>query len=207
MSDTDATRAQKEMAEIRQAVDAVFHDPASAAPRLVTALSRPRVRIWERPSLTNHRCWAVWERIAADTDRRACSVRRLTWRYDLDGGRSDPMRRLQLLGEKVEPTIEVADGIMERDNVLGCLARFPHEDVHELVQIPLRWMLDGTRFGVEVDAGISSVRVEWPGGSLDWEASDSTFDAISAWALDVCRLVDERLDTRPLRPASPDTSP
>jgi hypothetical protein len=194
MNDSDARRAHREAAQLHAIVDDLFGDPRMAQPQLVDAGSRPPLRSWQRPSFAVHRCWAVWGR--RHSDQRASNAalaRRITWRWDLDvEGRSDPMDRLRRLGEKLEPTIEVADSRVPLVELSERLARFPAmAALDKLVERGRMMMLDGTRYGIDLDAGTSRIRIEWAGDG-SWEV-DWPYESVSAWAHEISRWIDEAL--------------
>ena len=197
MDDTDARRAQREIAELHRMVDAAFLDPRRVPPELADAGGRVQLRIWERPSFDIHRCWAVW---GAGPKHKPASevalVRRLAWRRDIDfEGRGNPLGRLRRLGEKLELTIEVDDGRLVPGEVSRRLSLLPPlESPSSLIDRPRGFMLDGTRYGLELDAGVSLIRVEWSGAGPDWSASDSTYDPVADWASAFTDWLDKELD-------------
>ncbi len=197
MDDTDAGRAQDEAMQLYRMVDELFRDPAQAAPRLLEAGTRAQLRVWQRPSFGQHRCWAIW---GAGPKHKPASdvalVRRLTWRRDIDlEGRGDPLGRLRGLGEKLELTIEVDDGRLVPVEVSRRLSLLPPlESSSTLIERPRGFTLDGTRYGVELDAGVSLIRVEWSGTGGDWRASDSTYDPVADWASAFTHWLDKELD-------------
>ena len=197
MDDTDAGRAQAEAKQLYRMVDELFHDPAQAAPRLVEAGTRAQLRVGQRPSFDGHRCWAIWG--AGPKHKPASDValaRRLTWRRDIDiAGRGDPIGRLRRLGQKLELTVEVDDGRLGLVEVSRRLSLLPPlESPGSLIDRPRGLMLDGTRYGVELDAGLALIRVEWSGAGGDWMASDSTYDPVAEWASDFTHWLDKELD-------------
>ncbi len=197
MDDTDAGRAQDDAKQMYRMVDELFRDPAQAAPRLAEARTRAQLRVWQRPSFDQHRCWAIWG--AGPKNKPASDVvlaRRLTWRRDIDiAGRGDPIGRLRRLGQKLELTIEVDDGRLGLVEVSQRLSLLPPlESAGRLIDRPQGFMLDGTRYGVELDAGLALIRVEWSGAEGDWMASDSTYDPVAKWASAFTLWLDKQLD-------------
>jgi hypothetical protein len=195
MNDTDSRRAQHEIAELYRMVEALFSNPREAPPELEEARSRAQLRIWERPSFDVNRCWAVWGAGPSHKPMPLVALaRRLTWRTDIDvAGRSDPLRRLQRLGEIVQPTIEVADAKVDVAELQQRLADFPQiESIAGLVGSPPHFMIDGTHYGLELDAGLALIRFEWTGD--DWTHPDESFVAVARWAHAVCEFLDEQLD-------------
>ena len=197
MDDTDAGRAHAEAMQLYRMVDELFRDPAQAAPRLVDTGTRAHVRVWQRPSFDQHRCWAVW---GAGQKHKPASdvalVRRLTWRRDIDlEGRGNPLGRLRRLGEKLELTIEVDDGRLVPVEVSRRFSLLPPlESSSRVIERPLGFTLDGTRYGLELDAGVSLIRVEWSGAGRDWTASDSRYDPVADWASAFTDWLDKELD-------------
>jgi hypothetical protein len=122
-------------------------------------------------------------------------LRRIVWRTDLDGNRGNPMQRLQRIGKPVEPTLEVADGSVNAEDVgkrLGSL-RLPDGPASSLLT-PRPIVLDGERYGLEIDANVGRCRIEWFGVNRDWTPSDSAYSPIARWANEFSSWLDSMLD-------------
>ena len=181
---TDAERAQGEFREIYRMVGSALDDPGSLQPEISEAGRRAHLRLWERPSFANHRCWAVWGPASPRQDQRASGLlRRLVWRRDLDAPRTDPLRRLALLGQAVKATLEVTDRALD----VRILTRALHPPVlaspGEVMRRPRAIHLDGDSYGVELDSGSSSFRCEWFGVAGDWTPVDTTYQDVASWSI------------------------
>ena len=111
---TDVDEGSRESRELEGQVAAAFRAPKSLGSLPADGRRRPLLLLSERPSFGNYRCWAVWgpHEVVGHPNRDAI-VRRIVWRRDLDGDPSDPMRRLQRLGQPLSPSLEIVDAIID----------------------------------------------------------------------------------------------
>jgi len=181
---TDGEQAQSEFDEIYRMVGSALGDPGSLRPEIPETGRRAHLRLWERPSFTNHRCWAVWGPASAPLDQRTSGLlRRVVWRRDLDTGRSDALRRLASLGQAVKATLEVTDRALDVQILTRALQPPVLASPGEVMRRPRAIHLDGDWYGVELDSGSSSFRCEWFGVAGDWAPVDTTYQEIASWSI------------------------
>src|SRR5438309_9221552 len=114
---TDADQGRREWDSLRRQVNAIFEAPEDLAPAPTDLGRRSLFRLWTQPSFDNHKCWALWGPPSREQPVKSVMLRRIVWRTDLDGNRGNPMQRLQRIGKPVEPTLEVADGSVNAEDL------------------------------------------------------------------------------------------
>jgi hypothetical protein len=192
---TDSEQGSREWDSLRRRVVGVFEAPEGLVPVLTDAIRRSWLRLWTHPSFDNHGCWTIWGPSTSDQTVTHFVVRRIIWRADLDGDRGNPMRRLQRIGQPLEPTFEVADGSVGADELAKRLRSLPlPERPARLLLTPRPIALDGERYGLEIDANLARCRIEWFGVNRDWTPSDEAYSPIARWSKEFCGWLDGMLD-------------
>jgi hypothetical protein len=190
---TDSEKGQRELRELERLVAAAFADPGSAAPYRNDSPARPQIRLWEEPSFTNPRCWAVWGPARADNSQGL--VRRIVWRRDLDGDRGNPMRRLERLESPLHPTLEVSDGLVNLIDLETWVKKCPTPRLPEsTMQQPRSFHVDGEWYGLDVINGRAKWRYEWFGMDTNWKPLDPSHEALARWAIRFRAWLDSRLE-------------
>ena len=93
-------------------------------------------------------------------------------------------------GEELRPTLEVADGQVQLHELKDRLARLPlPAGMDALVERGRMMTIDGTHYGIDLDAGTFGIRIEWTGD--DWEDPDPPYESVSAWAHEMTRWIDK----------------
>ena len=189
---SDVEQGIRESREIEAEVAAAFRDPAALAPLPADLRKRPRLRLSERPSFGNYQCWAVWgPNTPVDDPHRDAIARRIVWRHDLDGDRTNPMRRLQRLGQAVHPSLEVTDIIFDAAKLDPLMRARPSLGVPVNTMLnPLSVALDGERYSLEIDSGTMRWLYEWFGIDADWTPASKEDLAVANWAKELRELVD-----------------
>jgi hypothetical protein len=180
---TDAEQGNREWDSLRRQVAAIFEAPQGLTPVPTDVRRRSWFRLWTQPSFDNHACWTIWGPPTLEQPTKPVLLRRIIWRTDLDGDRGNPMQRLQRISKPNEPTLEVADGTVDADDLAKRLRSMPIPEgpgSHLLTPRPLA--LDGEHYGLEIDANLSRFRIEWFGVDRDWTPSDTAHSAIARWA-------------------------
>lgn len=186
MRDTDATRAHDEVAQLVRMVRAIFADPAALEPPIPDAGRRSRIKIWDESSFEDHQSWTVWGANPGEPNVGTLGfVRRIVWRREVDiAPRFDPVRRLQLLGQPLAPTVDVTDANLSVEMIADWLDRLPAlESLSESVKRGRALHLDGERYGVEIDDGAILCRYGWWGASKDWMPSNQALKAVAKWTV------------------------
>jgi hypothetical protein len=118
-------------------------------------------------------------------------VRRIVWRRDLDWDRSNPMLRLQNLGEPLRPLLEVADAIIEASKLDPMMEAVPPLRIPTQTMLnPPSLTLDGEHYAVEVDAGSRRWVYEWVGVNMHRTAAAEDDIAIARWAGELRDVLD-----------------
>jgi hypothetical protein len=189
---TDVDEGSRESRELEGQVVAAFGAPESLGPLPTDRRRRPLLRLSERPSFGNYRCWAVWgpNEVVGHPNRNAI-VRRIVWRRDLDGDRSNPMRRLQRLGQPLRPSLEVADAIVDAAQLDVLMdASPPLKTPTQTMLNPRSLTLDGERYTIEIDGGARRWLFEWVGVNRDWTPTAVDDIAVATWARELRDFLD-----------------
>jgi len=126
--------------------------------------------------------WVPREQVVGHPDRDAI-VRRIVWRRDCDADRSNPMRRLQRLGNPLRPSLEVADAVIDAAKLDPLMdARPPLKIPTQAMLNPRSVTLDRERYTLEIDAGARRWLYEWVGVNMDWTPAAVDDIAIARWA-------------------------
>ena len=180
------------MGELYRMVHEAFSRPGDLEPAIPHVGRRACLKLMHRPALANESMWIAFGPAARGED--TCIVRRLVWRKDLDGDRGNPMTRLRRLGQDLKPTIEIADGTIEMDDLQSQLETFP--SLGAASQFSRRGItLDGTRCSIELDSGYGSWRHAWLGVESDWTPANDLHRNMASWASRFCAWLDAALDS------------